>query len=107
MFDNFISEMEDKIVQMFDDFNSDENGIDAAINNLKAPSSTWTYLINDTIDSNSLGIQLIGNAGLSAWAGFLWPITFAAILLEKIQKEEIDTVVYFQYLLTGYIIFNY
>ena len=50
-----------------------EKGIDLGITNLKGPSSTWTYLINDNPFEDDLGLMLASNrnVGFSAVAAGL------------------------------------
>jgi len=47
--------------------NLDELGI-------RAPSATWTYLVNDNPFENNFGIQLIGDTGLQVAAGIFGPL---------------------------------
>jgi preprotein translocase subunit SecA len=42
---------------------------------VKAPSATWTYLVNDNPFEDSFTQQLMGDIGFSTWAGLLWPLT--------------------------------
>jgi hypothetical protein len=64
--------------------NADETGLPG----LKAPSATWTYLINDNPFDPMLEIQLKGNIGLSAWAGLLWPLTALYFLARRFGKKK-------------------
>jgi preprotein translocase subunit SecA len=60
----------------------------AATSGIKAPSATWTYLINYNPNDPMLEIQLKGNIGLSAWAGLLWPLTALYFLFRRIGKKK-------------------
>ena len=53
---------------------------------IKAPSSTWTYLINDNPFEDMFGINLIGNIGLSVEAGIYGPLMALYPLLRKLGK---------------------
>ncbi|MCH7676756.1 hypothetical protein IH879_17695 [candidate division KSB1 bacterium] len=55
---------------------------------LKAPSSTWTYLINDNTFEDMLGVQLIGNAGLQVGAGIWWPLMLFYSLVRKLSRKK-------------------
>ena len=51
-----------------------EGSINTDTAGLKVPSATWTYLINDNPFENELGLQLMGNMGLSIGAGIYGPL---------------------------------
>ena len=55
---------------------------------IKAPSATWTYLINDNPNDPMLEVQLKGNLGLSMWAGLLWPLTGLYFLVRRVVKKK-------------------
>ncbi|MEJ2617750.1 MAG: hypothetical protein P8Z35_22535, partial [Ignavibacteriaceae bacterium] len=69
LFDKMLDELDDNIIQSFNKLKVKDYNIDLNDSGLKAPSSTWTYLINDTPFENTLGIELIGNIGMSIGAG--------------------------------------
>lgn len=54
---------------------------------LKAPSSTWTYLINDNPFENMLSVRLMGNIGLSIGAGIWGPLMAVYLLIKKFCKK--------------------
>ena len=87
--------MEKETIQIFEKLKIRDNQIDLDSAGLKAPSSTWTYLINDNQFEDMLGIELIGNVGLSAAAGVMWPLIapFLAlnILMKKKQRKRMNT----------------
>jgi len=53
-----------------------------------APSSTWTYLINDNTFEGMLGVQLIGNPGLQVGAGIWWPLMLFFPLVMKLHRKN-------------------
>jgi preprotein translocase subunit SecA len=65
-----------------------ENTADMTAAGIKAPSATWTYLINDNPFDPMLEIQLKGNIGLSAWAGLLWPLTALYFLVRRVGIKK-------------------
>lgn len=81
-FDAMFSAVDDEVVERFCRLTADRGSIDLAAAGIHAPSSTWTYLVNDNPFS-SFGIALIAgrNIGLSAAFGLMaaiyWPVTFA------------------------------
>jgi preprotein translocase subunit SecA len=65
-----------------------ENTADMTAARIKAPSATWTYLINDNPFDPMLELQLKGNIGLSAWAGLLWPLTALYFLFRRVAEKK-------------------
>jgi hypothetical protein len=78
--------IESDMIKAFDAIT--ENVADTSLPGTKAPSATWTYLINDNPFDPMLEIQLKGNIGLSAWAGLLWPLTALYFLVRRIGKKK-------------------
>jgi preprotein translocase subunit SecA len=50
---------------------------------IKSPSATWTYLINDNPFDPMLETQLVSNIGFNALAGLQWPLVALYFLLRK------------------------
>ncbi len=69
LFDQMKNELDSSTIQSFNKLNITNGDIDLSDIGLKAPSSTWTYLINDNPFENMLGLKLVGNLGLSIGAG--------------------------------------
>jgi preprotein translocase subunit SecA len=78
--------IETDMIKAFDAVTENADGTD--LPGLKAPSATWTYLINDNPFDPMLEIQLKGNIGLSAWAGLLWPLTALYFLARRFGKKK-------------------
>ena len=55
----------------------------------KTPSSTWTYLINDKTFDDMLGLQFLGNIGLSLGVLVAWPFMVLIGLYKNIFKPYI------------------
>jgi preprotein translocase subunit SecA len=89
MFDELLKNFELKTIQSFNHIKNDS--LDLSEAGLKAPSSTWTYLINDNPFENMLEIQLIGNIALSIGAGLWWPLIVLYPLLRKFGRKNKST----------------
>jgi preprotein translocase subunit SecA len=87
IFERIQQEIEDDMVQSFNDINPDENP-ELIYSNMKVPTSTWTYLINDNNFEELIGIQLIGNMGMQAWAGMYGPIAALIPLFRKLGRRK-------------------
>ena len=88
LFDQMMDELNSKTINLFNKLTIKDNEVDLCDTGLKAPSSTWTYLINDNPFEKMLGIQLIGNMGLSIGAG-MYGFLFALYpLLKKIGRKK-------------------
>ena len=85
-FDKSKKSIETEMIRSFNLVKVKDNRIDLDDTGLKAPSSTWTYLINDNTFENMLGVGLIGNAGLQVGAGIWWPLMLLYPLVRKLRK---------------------
>ncbi len=88
LFDQMMDELDYKTIVSFNKLKIKDNEIDLSDTGLKAPSSTWTYLINDNPFENMLGIQLIGNMNLSIGAGVYGFLFVIYALLKKRNKKK-------------------
>jgi len=50
--------------------------VDVNAADLKGPSATWTYLINDDPFADNLARSLAGNVGFAMGAAMMWPLLF-------------------------------
>jgi preprotein translocase subunit SecA len=87
IFERIQQAIEDDMVQSFNEINPDENP-ELINSNLKVPTSTWTYLINDNNFEELIGIQLIGNMGMQVWAGMYGPIAALIPLFRKLGRRK-------------------
>jgi hypothetical protein len=55
---------------------------------LKAPSATWTYLVNDKPYEDKFAMQLIGDIGFSALAGLQFPLIVLYVAVRKYVKRR-------------------
>lgn len=88
MFDKLQKDIELETIQSFNRVNLKDNSVDLDNMGLKAPSSTWTYLVNDNPFEIMLGIQLVGDIGYSIGAGSLWPLIVLGSLLKKFGRKN-------------------
>jgi len=55
---------------------------------LKAPSSTWTYLVNDNPFENMLAANIASSLPLSIAAGVWWPLLMVVSFFKKFMEER-------------------
>jgi len=87
-FDKLQKNIEAEMIRSFNLIKVKDNRIDLDDAGLKAPSSTWTYLINDNTFEGMLGVQLIGNPGLQVGAGIWWPLMLFYPLVRKLSRKK-------------------
>lgn len=87
IFFKLLHKIETDVVNSLNQIDAENDDLDLNFIGLKRPSATWTYLINDETFENILGIQMIGNIALSAWAGLFWPIAILIPLVRKISRK--------------------
>jgi len=87
-FDKLQKNIEAEMIRSFNLIKVKDNRIDLDDAGLKAPSSTWTYLINDNTFENMLGVELIGNAGFQVGAGIWWPLMLFYPLVRKFRRKK-------------------
>jgi preprotein translocase subunit SecA len=54
---------------------------------IRAPSATWTYLVNDNPFEKNLGMQLIGDTGMQVAAGIFGPLLALELFFRKKKKQ--------------------
>ncbi len=62
--------------------------VDVNAADLKGPSSTWTYLINDDPFADDLAKSLAGNVGFSMGAAMVWPLLFLWALAKRWRERS-------------------
>jgi preprotein translocase subunit SecA len=77
--------IDENIIESFEKIILKGENVDLEKSGIKAPSSTWTYLVNDNTFEDMLGIQIMGNIGLQVWAGLFGPLL---ALLNYLKKKE-------------------
>ncbi|MBN2008026.1 hypothetical protein JW960_01630 [candidate division KSB1 bacterium] len=88
-FPKLLDQIEADCITTFDKLSID--GADLTLDSLgvKAPSATWTYLVTDKPFENMLGLQMIGNIGISVAAGLYWPIILLAIPFRRWKSKNL------------------
>ncbi|MBN1464829.1 accessory Sec system translocase SecA2 [candidate division KSB1 bacterium] len=86
IFDALLDALDDELFTLFNSLAIKNGDIDLQGHGLKAPTATWTYLINDSPFENQLGAQMIGNIGLQVSAGMLGPLVALQLLFRKKKK---------------------
>ena len=85
IFADLSKELDDNVIQKFNNIPNAEKDIDIELEKLKSPSATWTYMTND----NPMGFVLgmIGDIGLSVATGITAPIIKLLSKLRAIRGE--------------------
>lgn len=88
-FAKLLQNLDDEMRRSFNRLEVKTNRLDLAAAGLKAPSATWTYLVNDNPFDNMLAVhvQLIGNPSLQIGAGILWPLMLLIPLVRKLRRR--------------------
>ena len=87
-FDTIWERIEKSSVETLMKIKTDSNTIDRDAIGIKAPSATWTYVINDSPAGNALGAQLMGNVAMSIGGAMLTPLLFMEYLWRKRKKKR-------------------
>lgn len=91
LFEELLANLEREMIRLFNSLVVKNGTIDLESVGVKAPSATWTYLINDNPYENIFGIALIGNAGMSLSIGaVMWTPLLAIYLLWKKLKSKLE-----------------
>jgi preprotein translocase subunit SecA len=88
IFDNLQADRSSGMIQKFNGIDVNNKDIDMESIGLKAPSSTWTYLINDDPFENMSAINFAGQIGLSAGVLLAWPLMLIFPLLKRLRKKK-------------------
>jgi len=84
--------IESRIMDTFRNIKLTENGIDVGIKNLKGPSATWTYLVNDNPFEDDIGLMLAStrNIGFAAFAvsvPWISPVLLISLIYQRFIKR--------------------
>ncbi len=88
IFDRSKHEMDQDVINTFQKIRLKNHGVDWEDLGLKAPSSTWTYLIHDNPFEDQLAIKLVGSTVFSIGAGILGPLMVLYLLLKKVGQKK-------------------
>ena len=76
-----------KLIQKFNTIKIDNNEINLEKLGIKAPSATWTYLINDNPFEYMIGMQMIGDVGKQIGGAMMTPLLALHLLFRKRRKD--------------------
>lgn len=76
LFKKYSDRLEQELIRVFNNLPIKNKNFIPEEHGIKAPTATWTYLISDNSFENLLGLQLVGNIGLSSVAA----LTFGPLL---------------------------
>jgi preprotein translocase subunit SecA len=62
-------------------------GLESLAQELRGPSSTWTYLVDDDPFRDRMGLRVAGDLALSLGAAFYYPLYIAGALVERFRKR--------------------
>ena len=89
LFKQYSDKQEHELIHVFNTLPIKNRNFFPEDHGIKAPTATWTYLINDNSFENLLGLQLVGNIGLSSVAAFMFgPLLGLYPLLLKLGKRK-------------------
>jgi preprotein translocase subunit SecA len=83
MFGHLESELKKHALDAFHRIMIDDGKINLAQSGLKAPSSTWTYLVNDDPFELKLVTSLGGQIAMVMW----WPLLMLILLIKKLKRK--------------------
>ncbi len=87
IFDQLMKKLDSQLMRKFNMIHIDNNGVDLKKLGIKAPSATWTYLINDNPFEYNIGMQFIGDPGKQIGAAMMTPFLAWHLLFRKRQKH--------------------
>ena len=67
-YDSMSSKIDDEIVSAFERIRVSREGVDWEAEGLKGPSSTWTYLVSDSVFGENTFLALANRPSLGLWA---------------------------------------
>jgi preprotein translocase subunit SecA len=88
LFDKLFADSEIEMVNSFERIENKNGSINLVDENIKAPSSTWTYLINDNPLEDSFGAQLMGSKVLIVGGGMEGILLLLYPLIKKFNKRK-------------------
>jgi preprotein translocase subunit SecA len=83
IFDELLLKLDDQLIKTFESIEINNNNINLEELGIKAPSATWTYLINDNPFEHIIGMQLIGDPGKQLGAVIMTPLLALQLFFRK------------------------
>jgi preprotein translocase subunit SecA len=90
LFDERLSRIEADAIKYLSTLKVDASSLEDMAHELKLPSATWTYLVNDDPFEDrafTVGAQL-GNLGLAVGVAVFWPVVFATKAIAKWRRRK-------------------
>ncbi|HEX3044492.1 MAG TPA: accessory Sec system translocase SecA2 [Bacillota bacterium] len=88
LFQDLLQNIDSKIIDVFETIAFSENGFDLQKEGIKAPTATWTYLVNDRLFEGQLGAVFVRCAQLPTGFMVAWlPILFRFFWRPKSRKD--------------------
>lgn len=86
-FDDFLLQIDQKSLNIFNTFTATNGSLTIAGSDLKAPSATWTYIVNDDPFENHLLLELGTNVGMSLGTIIAWPLLLVVMIVKKFRPH--------------------
>ena len=87
IFEKYRIDMESSKAQKFNSIDIHDKNIDMDSMGLKAPSSTWTYLVNDDPFEGMWAIHFAAEIGFSVGVFITWPLMLIFPLLKRLRMR--------------------
>ena len=87
IFDQLLQKLDNQLVKIFNTIQIDNNRVNLDKSGIKAPSATWTYLINDNHFEHVVGMQFIGDPARQIGAVIMTPFLAWHLLFRKKRKH--------------------
>jgi preprotein translocase subunit SecA len=88
IFDQLLIELDSQLIQKFNTIQFENNKVNLEKSGIKAPTATWTYLINDNPFEHLVGMQFIGDAGKQIGAVMMTPFLAWRLFFRKKRKHK-------------------
>jgi len=92
-FDQILEVIEEKVIEKSSSIELSSDGVQLEKMGVKAPSSTWTYLVNEHAFTDRLAASLVGgrNIGFAAGAAITGPLLMLWALLQRLKGRRDQT----------------
>jgi len=90
IFDELLVKLDSQLIHVFNTIQIDNGNINLEELGIKAPSATWTYLVNNNPFEHVIGMQFIGDTGKQVGAVIMTPFLALHLLLRKKQRGKSD-----------------
>ena len=87
IFDERMLELDKDLIQKFNSIQIDNSNINWEKLDIKAPSATWTYLINDNPFEHMIGMQMIGDVGKQIGGVLMTPLLVLQLIFRRKRKK--------------------